>query len=111
MPVSGSPIVRTRGSHCGDSPESDILSAGSGGYPMKSMSAVVILVLAGCTSHTPPEKPVGMANPASVFCAEQGGKVEIRRGTDGETGYCHLPDGRVVEEWEFFRSQNKAGGT
>lgn len=51
---------------------------------------------------------VGMANPASVHCVEQGGKVEIRKGPDGQTGYCHLPDGRVVEEWVLFRASHPA---
>lgn len=44
-----------------------------------------------------------MANPASKNCIRLGGQLEIRRETAGETGYCHLPDGRVVEEWALFR--------
>lgn len=74
------------------------------------LMAAAILMLAGCASPSPSEKTVGLANPASVHCVEQGGTVEIRRGPEGETGYCHLPDGRVVEEWELYRSQNKDGG-
>lgn len=77
---------------------------------MKKMLAVAIFALAGCSTPSAPEKSVGMPNPASVHCKEQGGKTEIRKGPDGETGYCHLPDGRVVEEWEFYRSQDKDGG-
>jgi hypothetical protein len=46
----------------------------------------------------------GIANPASVYCTEQGGKLEMREGTGGTAGYCHLPDGRVVEEWELYRT-------
>jgi len=33
-----------------------------------------------------------------------GGKIEIRKEAKGEVGYCHLPDGRTIEEWQFFRS-------
>lgn len=47
-----------------------------------------------------------MANPASVYCIKIGGKLEIRKEKDGEAGYCHLPDGRVVEEWKLFRADN-----
>ena len=47
----------------------------------------------------------GIANPASVFCIEQGGRVVIVDETDGQVGYCELPDGRRIEEWEYFRSQ------
>lgn len=51
-----------------------------------------------------PAQTVGLANPASEYCVAQGGEVEIRDGADGQVGYCHLPDGTVVEEWEFFRA-------
>jgi putative hemolysin len=50
----------------------------------------------------------GMANPASENCIKLGGQLEIRQEKDGEVGYCHLPDGRVIEEWVLFReSGNK----
>ena len=44
------------------------------------------------------------ANPASVFCAKSGGKSEIRKGPRGQYGVCRLPDGRVVDEWAYFRA-------
>ena len=47
---------------------------------------------------------VGLANPASVYCVEQGGVVEIVDEADGQVGYCLLPDGRRIEEWEYFWS-------
>ncbi|MDR2000353.1 MAG: DUF333 domain-containing protein [Zoogloeaceae bacterium] len=46
---------------------------------------------------------IGLANPASENCIKLGGQLEIRRETGGEVGYCHLPDGRVIEEWALFR--------
>ena len=45
-----------------------------------------------------------LANPASVFCAKSGGKSEIRKGARGQYGVCRLPDGRVVDEWAYFRA-------
>jgi putative hemolysin len=30
--------------------------------------------------------------------------VELRSEPNGTVGYCHLPDGRVVEEWALFRA-------
>lgn len=48
-------------------------------------------------------KVIGIPNPASAHCIAQGGRIEIRSGPDGQTGYCHLPDGRVIEEWQLFR--------
>jgi putative hemolysin len=50
-----------------------------------------------------PEGAWALANPASVFCAQSGGKSEIRKGPRGQYGVCRLPDGRVVEEWAYFR--------
>ncbi|APR70514.1 I78 family peptidase inhibitor [Acinetobacter haemolyticus] len=63
--------------------------------------------LAACTSTpssemTPPK--IGMANPASKYCVEQGGQLEIRNEANGQVGYCKLRNGQVVEEWELFRA-------
>lgn len=54
------------------------------------------------TTETPTSDSTGMPNPASVFCEEQGGTVEIVDEADGQVGYCNLPDGTRVEEWEYF---------
>lgn len=48
----------------------------------------------------------GLPNPASAYCVEQGGDVDIVDEAGGQVGYCELPDGRRIEEWEFFRSQS-----
>lgn len=63
------------------------------------------LALTGCSS-SPASKPptLGMANPASVYCAEQGGKLIIKNEANGQVGYCHLANGKVVEEWAFYRA-------
>jgi len=51
-----------------------------------------------------------IANPASVFCKEQGGQLETRTGDDGgEYGVCIFPDGSECEEWAFFRGECKPG--
>ena len=69
--------------------------------------AVMFSLLAACASQ--PEaagRPgaVGMANPASVYCQQRGGKLEIVKDKDGgEVGYCTLPGGERIEEWALFR--------
>ena len=51
-----------------------------------------------------------MANPASEYCVKKGGKVEIKKNSEGgEYGICHLADGTQIEEWELFRRDNAAG--
>jgi hypothetical protein len=69
--------------------------------------SLVGFCLAGCSSGSAGNPP-GLANPASVYCVEQGGEVDIVDETDGEVGYCNLPDGTRVEEWELYRSRESA---
>jgi putative hemolysin len=58
-----------------------------------------------------PERAWALANPASVFCVQSGGKSEIRKGARGQYGVCRLPDGRVVEEWAWYRAnKGRLGG-
>jgi len=44
------------------------------------------------------------ANPASVYCVNQGNKLEIRDEDGGQIGYCVSADGQECEEWDFFRA-------
>ncbi len=43
-----------------------------------------------------------IANPASQNCTAHGGKLTIKQTSDGSKGYCTLPDGRTLTEWEYF---------
>ena len=50
--------------------------------------------------------PVNMPNPASVYCKEQGNKLEIRTAADGsQSGVCVFPDGNTCDEWAYFRGE------
>jgi putative hemolysin len=52
-----------------------------------------------------------MPNPASVYCEEHGGTLEIREDAEGgQIGYCRFADGSVCEEWAFFRGECLEGG-
>ena len=79
---------------------------------------VLLILISGCTKEIaekpleePTEKPLQeqeqqRANSASVYCEEQGGKLEVRTNADGsQTGYCVAPDGAECEEWAFFRKE------
>jgi putative hemolysin len=71
----------------------------------RSIGFIFLLMLAISS-----EQAWALANPASVFCVKSGGKSEIRTGARGQYGVCRLPDGRVVEEWAYFRAmKGKAG--
>ncbi len=68
-----------------------------------ALPALVILV-AGCAPTPAPAPPViGMANPASVSCIDNGGRSEIRNTPTGQIGVCVFHDGRQCEEWALFR--------
>jgi putative hemolysin len=54
----------------------------------QSIGLIFVAMLAIC-----PESAWALANPASVFCAQSGGKSEIRKGPRGQYGVCRLPDG------------------
>ena len=71
---------------------------------MKRVALASLLMVAGCAAKAEPPARIGMPNPASVACIKAGGKLEIRKGAAGQYGMCHLPDGRVCEEWELFRT-------
>jgi len=48
----------------------------------------------------------GIANPASVYCADNGGKLENRKDKDGgEYGVCLFQDGSECDEWQFYRGE------
>ncbi len=53
-----------------------------------------------------PEMPIGMANPASVYCREQEGKLEMREDSNGgQYGVCIFSDGSECDEWAFYRGE------
>ena len=54
-------------------------------------------------------QPIGMANPASVYCKEHGGTIEIREFTAGQAGFCKFDDGSECDEWAYFRNECAPG--
>jgi putative hemolysin len=55
------------------------------------------------------EPATQIANPASVYCKDNGGALEIRTAADGsQTGYWTLTDGTVCEEWAYMRGECSA---
>ncbi|MDO8556759.1 MAG: DUF333 domain-containing protein [Nanoarchaeota archaeon] len=66
-----------------------------------SIVVMISLFLFGCAKEQP-----AMANPASVYCAEQGGSLDINTNVDGsQTGYCTLSDNTICEEWAYFKGE------
>ena len=75
---------------------------------------IILLALTACTApqaQTPEPAatstpPVNMPNPASVYCVQQGNKLEIHTAADGsQSGVCVFPDGSTCDEWAYFRGE------
>ena len=70
-----------------------------------SVVLITLFLLTGCRRES------GLANPASVYCEENGGELEIREDeSGGQVGYCIFPDGSECEEWAYYRGEYQPGG-
>lgn len=77
-------------------------------YPL-ALSLVAVVAVA-CTDASVEDEPE-IANPASEYCIEQGGRLELRDDVEGnQLGTCVFPDGSECEEWAFFRGECAPGG-
>ncbi len=62
------------------------------------------------TPMVQPTTAPGIANPASVFCEKNGGKLEFRQDAqNGTTGICVFTDKSECEEWAYYRGECKPG--
>lgn len=76
----------------------------------RSIALIALVLLAASVQQASVHQAWALANPASVFCVKSGGKSELRTGPRGQYGVCRLPDGRVVEEWSYFRQMKSKSG-
>jgi putative hemolysin len=68
---------------------------------------ITIFILTACKSEK--LQPTGtneIPNPASVYCEQNGNKLEIHTADDGsQSGVCVFPDGKTCDEWAYFRGE------
>ncbi|HSA98301.1 MAG TPA: DUF333 domain-containing protein [Candidatus Nitrosotenuis sp.] len=55
--------------------------------------------------------PKQIPNPASTYCFDNGGKIEMSQSDAGVQGICVFPDGSKCEEWQYYRGECKPGQT
>lgn len=66
---------------------------------------------AACTpNQANPTPEPNMPNPASVYCEQNGGKLELRQdAVGGVAGVCVFPYGSECDEWAYIRNECKSG--
>lgn len=75
---------------------------------MKYAALMMVLMLAGCAGGEGlGTKGVGvsMQTAAAEYCESLGGERITRESALGSGRYCRLPDGRVENEWQLYRSE------
>lgn len=77
-------------------------------FGMRILAAFPLLVVSACAKPGGVEPP-GLPNPASVYCEQHGGRVEIVDTPAGQQGICVLADGTRCDEWAFFRGECPCG--
>ncbi|MGX1309501.1 putative hemolysin [Amorphus suaedae] len=76
-----------------------------------ALAALTALALAACspTQEAPgPAAGVGLANPASVYCGEKGGRLEAVKTAAGVSNDCVLPGGERIDEWALYRRDHNS---
>lgn len=76
---------------------------------------IILMTLTACAAPQTQGTPVpaatdmplaNMPNPASVYCTQNGNRLEIHTAPDGsQTGTCVFPDGRSCDEWSYYRGE------
>ena len=66
-----------------------------------------LIFMGGCTVSGPdPIMGLQLPNPASVYCIEQGGAIDIKESPQGDVTTCVLTDGTKIDEWVFYRQNH-----
>lgn len=63
----------------------------------KTVKLIILLILFSTFYIT-----TSLRNPAAVYCVALGYEYVIEKTAEGEIGYCILPNGKRVDEWNFF---------
>ena len=64
---------------------------------------IILVALTACAS---PQTPAGLPNPASVYCEQNGNKLEVVTAADGsQSGVCIFPNGSSCDEWAYYRGE------
>ena len=78
--------------------------------PLTILVTTLAVFLSAC-QPAPATPTASMPNPASVYCVENGGQLELRQDSaGGVAGICVFPDGSECDEWAYFRGECAPSG-
>jgi len=67
---------------------------------------IAAAIVLGCTGQKQTTNNTQIANPASVYCEDQGYTLEIRTDANGgQAGYCIFGNGAECDEWAYYRGE------
>lgn len=79
-------------------------------FALLVLLATVILILIPSSSIVSNEIKIMISNPASTYCQNEGGRVDVRTNSDGsQTGYCVFSDNSECDEWAFMLKRCSVG--
>ncbi|MGY2575514.1 putative hemolysin [Vibrio sp. C8] len=68
-------------------------------------------LLAGCSSSEPDEYDVkeyeATTSPASLYCVQQGGNLEMVSEDKKRVTYCVLSEDEKYEQWEYYENRQE----
>ncbi|MBR9876306.1 MAG: DUF333 domain-containing protein [Vibrionaceae bacterium] len=76
------------------------------------MIMAVTAGLAGCSAYdgaTRSTEYTSAANPASVYCVQQGGELETVTENGERVTYCVFSDDKRVEQWGYYQENHQQG--
>ncbi len=70
------------------------------------------MVLAGCSTYEGATRSneYTAANPAAVYCVQQGGELDTVTENGERVTYCQLSENERFEQWEYYRNNHKEDG-
>lgn len=66
-------------------------------------TTIVILIIVGFIFT---QSALGIVSPAITYCQDLGYERIVEKTAEGEIGFCKLPDGTTVEEWDFLKGKS-----
>ncbi|CAM2981525.1 DUF333 domain-containing protein [Vibrio mytili] len=75
------------------------------------MLTLTVMTVAGCSTYegaTRDTEYTSAANPASVYCVQQGGELKMLSENGERVTHCVFSEDESIEQWEYFRQHHQS---